>query len=248
MVKIPKLLISDASEEFRLALEDRLKHTYAIRMCQEGMETLEQLRLFRPDVMILDLTLPGVDGISLLHQAAAEGIRPVVLATTRFLNEYVQRSAERLEIGYLMMKPCDVNATVARLYDLTRLNPEPVNLHADLSTAVANQLLLLGVPAKMKGFSYLRAAILEKMRDPEQQITKELYPAVAKICGGNSNQVERAIRNAISAAWKARRHSVWSTYFQTDSKGEIRRPSNSSFICCLCARIKMEWEAQNDAC
>lgn len=243
-LKMLKLLISDASEEFRLALADQLKNTYVIRLCQEGNETLEQMRIFRPDVMILDLTLPGMDGISLLHRASAEGIYPVVLATTRFLNEYVQRSAEFLGVGYLMMKPCDVNATIARLSDLTQEIGDPLLCRPDQRTIVSNLLLSLGIQAKLRGYSCLVEAILEKMRDPEQQTTKELYPAVARICGGNGKQIERAIRSAIASAWENREENLWRLYFQTDAKGEVKRPSNSQFISCLSARIGTGWDSE----
>lgn len=240
-----KLLISDASEEFRLALADQLQGSYVIRMCQEGQETMEQLRTFRPDALILDLTLPGMDGISLLYRAAAEGIRPVILATTRFLNEYVQRSAELLEVGYLMVKPCDIHATVARLADLVGTMEEPLFTRPDIRTVVTNLLLSLGIPTKLRGYSCLVEAIVEKIRDPQQQITKEIYPAVAAACGGNPKQVERAIRSAIRPAWENRDEDLWRLYFQPDAAGNLRRPSNGAFISGVAARIKLGWDTDN---
>lgn len=234
-----KLLISDASEEFRLALADQLKNEYVIHMSAEGNETLLLIRSFRPDVMILDLTLPGLDGITLLKRAVSEGFHPVILATTRFFNDYVQRCIEVLGVGYVMMKPCDIGATIERLLDLSGNVDEPVIKHPDPRTVVTNILLAMGFEAKLRGFSCLVEAILEKMRDPSQQITKEIYPSVVDSCGGNTKQVERAIRSAIDKAWKNGNKDVWKLCFQTDEKGQLRRPSNGAFISCLATRIRM---------
>lgn len=239
-----KLLIADASEEFRLALADQLKTSYIIRMCTEGKEALEEMHAFGPDVMILDLTLPGMDGISLLQRAAAAGMRPVVLATTRFLNDYVLKSAEILGVGYLMVKPCDVGATVERLSDLTETIQEPVFSRPDARNVVSNLLLSLGIPTKLRGYPCLREAILEVMREPGQQVTKTLYPRVAQLCGGNGTQVERAIRGAIKAAWEKRDDRLWEVFFQPDADGNIPRPSNAAFISCLADRIHMGWDSQ----
>ena len=115
-----KLIIADGTEEFRMALARKLEAEYEIRLCQEGEQTLDMLASFRPDVLVLDLTMPGLDGITLLQQAAESGLLPVVLATTRFLNDYVLDSVSRLGVGYLMVKPCNISATVSRLGDLTQ--------------------------------------------------------------------------------------------------------------------------------
>lgn len=238
-----KLLISDASEEFRLALADRLKNEYVIRMCGEGNETLVLLRTFRPDVMVLDLTLPGLDGITLLQRAGEEGVHPVILATTRFFNDYVQRSIEVLGVGYVMLKPCEIAATVARLTDLAESADRPAITHPEPRVIVTNALLAMGFEAKLRGFGCLVEAVLVKMQDPSQQITKELYPAVVHICGGNSQQVERAIRSAIEKAWIHGDGAVWRQCFQPDGQGKLRKPSNGTFISSLATRIKMDRES-----
>ena len=239
-----KLLIADAGEEYRLALTEQLKNSYTIRLCVEGKEALEAIRSFEPDVMILDLMLPGMDGISLLRRAAAEGRHPVVLATTRFANDYVLRSVEALGVGYLMVKPCDVNATIERLKDLTQNMEAPALSCPDPRNVVSNILLSLGVSTKLRGYACLREAILEVSRDPSQQITKSLYPKVAEIVGGNKDQVERAIRSAIEAAWRRRDDLLWREFFIPDADGNIPRPSNATFISAIADRISRGWEPE----
>lgn len=236
--KMRKLLIADAGEEFCLALADMLSGNYTIRMCQDGKQALELLESFRPDVMVLDLTIPGTDGITLLERAAAKGFRPTVLATTRFCNDYVQRSLEILGVGYLMVKPCDLKAVEARLSDLTRGLPEPVFTRPDNKTVVSNVLLSLSIQAKHHGFSYLRDAIVMELEQPGRMITKEIYPVVGKPYHADARQVERAIRTAVEKAWVRRNEQVWKLYFQAEPDGTMSRPSNGTLISVLAAKLQ----------
>lgn len=233
-----KLLIADASEEFRLALADLLRGEYVIRLCQEGKETLETLRNFKPDFLVLDLMLPGLDGISLLQQMMDAGMHPMVLATTRLVNDYVQESAERMGVGYLMVKPCDLKATADRILDMTRHMKGPAVTQPDPMTMVSNLLLSLGLQAKLRGYAYLRDAILETIQRPGQLVTKELYPTVGKPYQANQVQVERSIRSAIEKAWKNRDDQLWRRYFRTEPDGQLAKPTNAEFISCIAERVR----------
>ena len=225
-----KMLIADSSEEFSDALADMVRGAYILRSCREGRETLAVLSSFKPDILVLDLMLPGLDGISILRQAAASGLQPMVLATSRYVSDYVVEAVTQLGVGYLMVKPCDVRATVARLGDLTQRLKQPLFSQPDPRTAVSNLLLTLGVPTKLRGYTYLREAILERMRDPNQSITKELYPTVAALCCATAIQVERSIRSAVAAAWTRRDEQIWRLYFQPEPDGILMRPTNAAFI------------------
>lgn len=238
-----KLLIADGTEEFRLALADMLRGAYLIKTCRDGKEALNLLRSFRPDVMVLDLMMAELDGISLLQEASQLDIRPVVLATTKFSNDYILESAGRLGVAYVMLKPCDTGAVVARLSDLTERLEPPAVTQPDIRTSVTNLLLSLGVPTKLRGYACLREALLVAMRDPGQSVTKELYPAVAEICGGNAFQVERSIRSAIHTAWDRRDERVWRLYFQPGPDGSVPRPTNAAFISRLADRLLLSREA-----
>lgn len=233
------MLIADSSEEFGTALMDTVRGAYILRRSRDGRETLEALHSFRPDILVLDLMLPGLDGISILRQAAAAGLQPMVLATSRYVSDYVVEAVSQLGVGYLMLKPCDVRATVARLSDLTQRLKQPLFTQPDPRTAVSNLLLSLGVPTKLRGYAYLREAVLERMRDPAQSTTKELYPAVAALCCATPIQVERSIRSAIAAAWVRRDEQLWRMYFQPDADGSLPRPTNAAFISRLADSISL---------
>ena len=235
-----KLLIADTGEGFRQALSDQLRGTYRIRVCREGQETLETLLAFKPDLVVLDMMLPGLDGISILQEAARCGLRPMVLATTKYANDFMVEAAARLEVGYMMVKPCDVKATAQRLLDLAEHIRQPVVVRPDSRTVVSNTLLALGISTKLRGYAYLREAILEMMINPGQSVTKELYPAVGKMCGATSIQVERSIRSAIGKAWENRDEAMWQLYFRSASLEKMERPSNAVFISCVADRLTMD--------
>ena len=235
-----KLLIADAGEGFRQALSEQLRGTYRIRVCREGRETLEMMLAFKPDLVVLDMMLPGLDGISILQEAAHSGLHPMVLATTKYANDFLVEAASRLEVGYMMVKPCDVQATVQRLRDLAEHIRQPVVVRPDPRTAVSNVLLAMGISTKLRGYAYLREAILEMMHNPGQSVTKELYPAVGKLCGATKTQVERSIRSAIGKAWENRDEAMWRLYFQSAPAGSMERPSNAVFISGIADRLSRD--------
>ena len=183
--------------------------------------------------------LPGLDGISLLQSAAASGLCPMVLVTSRFYNDYVLTALGELSVGYMMRKPCDIPATAARIGDLSRQIRTPLVTPPDPQTQVTNLLLSLSVPSKLRGYAYLREAIPMMLKDPDQPITKVLYPAVGAIFGCKGTHVERSIRSAIETAWKQRDDRVWQRYFRVGSDGVIPRPSNAAFISRLADALRL---------
>lgn len=225
-----KLLISDSNREFSDALVRNLQGVYQVRTTFEGRQTLETILSYQPDLLILDLILPGMDGVSILQTAAEAGAQPMVLATTCYVNDYVLDALTRLNVGYLVKKPCDVRATIRRLGDLSQRLHAPVISHPDPRTAASNLVLTLGVRTKLDGYTYLLDAIPMVLREPGISLTKELYPEVGKRHRVNGGQVERAIRGAVHSAWEKRDEHIWQMYFQPGPDGRVHRPTNGSFI------------------
>lgn len=237
-----KLLIADSGEEFLQALKETLQGTYHVQTCRDGKEALRLLRAYRPDILVLDLMLPELDGISLLQNAMQDQTCPVVLATSSFINEYVLEAAGKLGVSYLIRKPCDIRATAARILDLTQCACCAPLSQADLRSHASNLLLRLGVPPKRAGYRYLREAIPIIAKNPHLSITKELYPAVAALCQSDGNNVEHAIRSAIHAAWEHRDDRLWRLYFPPDASGHIPRPTNAGFILRLADSLDLQVE------
>lgn len=229
-MEVRRLLIADGTEEFALALAAALRDVYELRICRTGTEALELVRTYCPDMMVLDLMLPGLDGISLLKSEPVQELRPIVLAVSRFASDYMIEAMEQLGVGYLMLKPCDIRATVARIGDLTQRIKPPVVTPADDKTRITNTLLTLGVPTKLRGYAYVREAVEVMAQRPGLSITKELYPTVGQRCDASPENVERSIRGAINSAWKNRDEQVWRMYFGANPGQPMRCPTNAAFI------------------
>ena len=136
-----KMVIADPSEQFVSALADSVRGAYILRTARDGREVMELMDSFRPDILVIDLMLPGLDGISVLRQTAAAGQSPMVLAMSRYISDYVAETAAALGVGYLMLKPCDPLATAARISDLSQRLRQPLFAQPDPRTAVSNILL-----------------------------------------------------------------------------------------------------------
>ena len=230
-----KLLIADYNEEFRTALTAALQEQYHVLCCKSGTEALTMLYQEHPDILVLDLMLPELDGLTLLERISANGICPMVLAATPIFSDYVLNCAQRLGIEYLVRKPCSIEAIASRIRDLSRrLNvPEP---KPDPVSYVSTLLLALGISTKHNGFSYLREAILRMAQNPAQSVTKMLYPEVAHTCGCSKENVERSIRTALDRAWEKQDPEVWQRYFPNARQ----RPSNAVFISRLAEALLLE--------
>lgn len=238
-----KLLIADSSEEFSLALQSALRDTYCIRICRDGIETRDLMKSFAPDILVLDMMLPGLDGISILEAAVNCGLQPMVLVTSRLFSDYVLDSLERLGVGYLMRKPCDVQAAAARIRDLNCRIHLPVPVRSDPKTQISSILLSLGISTSHRGYTYLVEAVSLMIQRPDQSVTKELYPAVAALYGARGSHVEHCIRTAIASAWEHSEEQLWRPYCQRrDASGVLQRPSNGVFISRMANLISLQEE------
>lgn len=240
------LLIADGSEEFGSALKHALQDLYHIHCCSNGREALDYLLEHEPEVMVLDLLIPELDGISLLHCASRQGVRPVVLATTRLITSYITEVANELNIGYMMIKPCDVSATADRVKELTRHVHTRKKPDIDPNVFTDQVLKSLCVPSRLRGFRFLRDAVVSAAMHPEYAVTKDLYPCIGALHSSTGSQVERSIRNAINQAWMNQDPTVWAQFFPAESDGSISRPSNGNFIFRLAELLRTELDIPTD--
>ena len=216
------LLIADSNDAFRQQLADAFQPYYRTLTCGNGQEALDLLCQENCDCLVLDLMLPELDGISMLETAVSRGVRPIVIAISPLFTQYTFDVAESLGIGYMIRRPCPVQAVVTRMLDLKqRVNP------IWASREQVNRFLLwLGVPTVYNGYLPLVEALMLLAEDPSQSITKVLYPEVAKRIGSGSKAVERNIRSAIEHAWNSRNAERWQQLFPELDE----RPSNSLFF------------------
>ena len=227
-----KLLIAEGSESFADLLCEQLADVFEISQCSDGREVIPLLHNISPDLVLLDLMLPGCDGLTILESVCAMDERPVILVVSRIYSFYVLDSMEKLGVCYAMQKPCDVNAVCNRLKELAQYPKSLLLPVAEEEEIISSMLRALGFSSKPIGYRCLVEAIRRIAQNPNQQYTKELYPAVGEIVGCSWRQVERDIRTAISLAWDGRNQVVWQEFLPGQSMPE-KKPTNSTLIATL---------------
>lgn len=233
-----KVLIAEGSAEISTELARRLSGSCTVRIRQEGELIPALVEDYAPDLLVLDLMLPGADGISVLTALVQGPCRPSVLAVSRHITDYIADALTGLGVDYIMPKPCAIDELAERAKDLLRYRFCTELLPYSEEEAAYAHARRLGVAAHLRGSKYLREALRLMLRNPNQQITKALYPAVGARFHVSAQRVERCIRNAIHLAWEKRNDQIWRQYFPTDANGQIPRPTNSQFIARILERMR----------
>ena len=223
-----KVLIADASDQWRELLGRAMEHEYRIRSCADGRQVLAMLEEYQPDVLVMDLMLSGADGLSVLKALDAAPCKPRVIVTGRYFSNFITTSLERYEVDFVVLKPCTAQCITDRVAEVLE-QTEPVRC-PDPVDHINAMLVALGAPASQQGFRFLRSGILLLMEDPTQQLTKSLYPAIAAEFNTSATNVEKGMRTTVSAAWRRRSDAVWRAYFPATSSGQIPKPTAGQFL------------------
>ena len=253
MEKRTTVLIADSSEEFCNALSSSLQRSDRFQLIGtacDGEQALHLLEERKPDILVLDLMLSKKDGLSILKTLAASDRRPAVIATSGFVTDYVASSAAGLGVAYLVLKPCDMESLVDRMEEIRIGEPQrnpPVRRSApqSIEALVTGIIHEIGVPAHIKGYQYLREAIIIAVNDMDviNAITKVLYPQVAKTFQTTPSRVERAIRHAIEVAWNRGKVDAIDALFGYTVNNHKGKPTNSEFIALIADRLRLEMKA-----
>ena len=248
-----KVMLADDDRNIIDALGDflaRRPDIDVVSRISDGAEVIDCVRAMIPDVIVMDLVLPRRDGFVVLEQLARldEPSRPKVIVLTALArNDFILR-AIRLGAAYYMVKPFDMQLIYERICEIARereatvteIRPE-VDYSESADERITNLFLTLGIPAHIKGYQYLREAVLMVMEDHSliNRITKELYPGVAKRFSTSASKVERAMRHAIDVAWsRGRLDSANSIYgYRLFEKND--KPTNGEFISCVAEKIQI---------
>ena len=239
-----KILIAESSVEFSEPLCDILEMHYDVCVCHSGLSVKGLLEDFLPDVLVMDLALPGLDGISLLKQICTMQVRPRILLTTCFMSPYVETVISGLGVDLVVLKPCKAEVLAERIEDLLEDEEPHLLMRLQSRSSVSSMLLELNIPSKRRGFVYLEKGIRQYLKQPGQALTKTLYPDLAREHYTQPEAVERAIRQVIHESWEKRDDRVWRMYFTPGREGIIPRPTNAEFISGLAERYKQTQERQ----
>lgn len=225
-----KVLIVDVSEHWRDVMERELGKLHQVCSCGDGIHALALAERFRPDVVIMDLMLPGVDGLNVLKKLREQSERMKIIVTGKYFSNFVNMALERYQVDSAMLKPCTAQSVTERVAELMEMDSPDAPVCQDPFDCITALLVRLGAPTSQQGFRYLRRGILLLMEEPNQQLTKSLYPAIAAEFETSPANVEKALRTTVTTAWKKRREEVWRNYFTQAPSGQIPRPTAGQFL------------------
>lgn len=256
-----RVLIADSNEEFCENLKSTLKQKSGyevVGVANDGALTVQLLTSLQPEVLVLDLMLPKLDGMSVIKLANTLEKRPVMMVLTTFMTDYVANTAAGMGVKYFMMKPCDFEAVAERIDEIreseaelkSRAGAAGKGVEVNVEAMVTSVIHEIGVPAHIKGYQYLREAIMIAVNDMDviNAITKVLYPQVAKTFSTTPSRVERAIRHAIEVAWDRGDLETLQRFFGYTVSNTKGKPTNSEFIALIADKLQLQiknMQAQN---
>ncbi|MTT32697.1 sporulation transcription factor Spo0A [Terrilactibacillus sp. BCM23-1] len=259
-----KVCLTDDNQELIKMIQEYLRaqdDMEVVATAFNGQECLQKIREANPDVLVLDIIMPHLDGLGVLEQIRLNNDlpKPNVIMLTAFGQEDVTKKAVDLGASYFILKPFDMENLVNNIRLVAGKNvshsigqssnslvsSSPRHRTQNLDASITNIIHEIGVPAHIKGYMYLREAISMVYNDIELlgSITKVLYPDIAKKFKTTSSRVERAIRHAIEVAWsRGNIESISSLFGYTVSMSKAK-PTNSEFIAMVADKLRIENKA-----
>lgn len=262
LAKKIQVVIADDNREFGDILCEYLANQNDIEVvgvARDGVEALDIITAKTPDIAILDIIMPHLDGLGVLEKINSIQMskRPLFIILSAVGQDKITQRALALGAEYYVVKPFDMEVLVSRIRQLKDVNQSPIikseyvsdvkpayhssspkNLEAEV-TSIMHEI---GVPAHIKGYQYLRDAIMMVVKDLDiiNSITKQLYPTIAREYNTTPSRVERAIRHAIEVAWsRGQVDAIDSLFGYTVSIGK-GKPTNSEFIAMVADKLRLE--------
>lgn len=254
MVKTIKVIIADENADFRNALQMAIDGKSGIKVVdsvENGRALVDSILALQPDFVLLDHMLPVMDGISAVRSISRQTVVsvPVFCILTGFASPVSMNEAMKAGVSAYLMKPIDSSVLEEKIVELMdsynmTLNSVPagVDEETQLEILVTNTIHEIGVPAHIKGYQYIRDAIIMTINDMDtiNAVTKVMYPAIAKKYNTTSSRVERAIRHAIEVAWDRGDIEVLQNFFGYTVSNVKGKPTNSEFISMISDKLRLK--------
>ena len=255
MEKAIKVLLADDSEHFGKPCAAIMRaHSLDVQsVSKDGRQVLNLIEQTRPDVVIMDFFLPHLDAIGVLRGMQRMNLpnKPQTMIMSSFDNPNLEREALLAGADYYLLKPFDADEMAERILTFNgKSRDNSFQRHSSVSQLSKGSLEMrvteiihqIGVPAHIKGYQYLRDAIIMAIDDEDiiNAVTKRLYPAVAKKHSTTSSRVERAIRHAIEVAWDRGDVDILNSYFGYTIHNGRGKPTNSEFIAMISDRFRLQ--------
>ena len=263
------VLIADDNGEFSATLASFIKaedNLELIGMARDGIEAFDMIKIYEPDVVLLDVIMPRLDGLGVLEKINEYDLEkvPMCIMLSAVGQDKITQKAINLGAQYYIVKPFEIEVLIKRIKDLKYFQPvqtknipyasreiKPAYIEIaqserkteeNLEALVTNVIHEIGVPAHIKGYQYLREAIMMAVTDIDiiNQITKQLYPEIAAKYHTTPSRVERAIRHAIEVAWGRGEQTVVESIFGYTVSATKGKPTNSEFIAMIADKLRLE--------
>jgi two-component system response regulator (stage 0 sporulation protein A) len=250
-----KVAIADDNREFAEIMQEFLQQQPDIDLvgiAYNGEEILTVIQDKKPDVVVLDIIMPHLDGIGVLERLSRSGEkRPKIIVLTALGQESVTQQVVELGADYYILKPFNMDVLMNRIRQLAGVitSQRPAVAQAikarPIDVEVTNIIREIGIPAHIKGYQYLRDAIMMIVNEVELlgAVTKVLYPMIADKYTTTPSRVERAIRHAIEVAWSRGNMDMINRIFGYTVKLEKGKPTNSEFMAMIADKLRMEMRA-----
>ena len=243
-----KFLMSDTSAEVTAACREalELKGVEVTVVEKDGLKVLQKMLAVRPQVVLLDAFMPGLDALAVKQKYNAAGERHTAFFVTgAFQSEEMVQELLDEGFAYYFVKPFDENVLASRVLKVALGHEKRVLVQTSVDSdelTVTEILHQIGVPAHIKGYQFLRDAILLTMDEPDyiNAVTKRLYPEIAKKNGTTASRVERAIRHAIEVAWDRGDVDTLNSYFGYTIHSLRGKPTNSEFIAMIADKMRLD--------
>lgn len=254
-----RIYIADQNVEFRKSVKDYFlgSDITVIGETGDGKEALEVIECEKPDIVVLDLWLSGLDGAGIIRQARKSMKEPPSFIIATALNNIaVIEDAIEAGASFCVMKPCELSVLALKIHRLakhggsaTTNDGTGLKVSSDIEAQVTKLIHKVGIPAHIKGYQYLRSAIMMTFENQSliNSVTKELYPTIAKQYSTTSSRVERAIRHAIEVAWDRGDYDVLSEMFGYTVQKAKGKPTNSEFIALISDNLRLINKEKQDS-
>lgn len=255
-----KVVIADDNKEFRGVLKDFLlsKNVFDIvAMADDGVKAIDAVEKYEPDILILDIIMPHLDGLGVLEKMHKMDLTkfPKVIILSAVGHDKITQRAINMGVDYYIIKPFNFDSFAERLLQISGYETSKVQVknkeivyneraekELSLEAKITEILHEVGVPAHIKGYQYLRTAIIKVVNNVELlgAITKELYPSIAIKYSTTASRVERAIRHAIEVACNRGKIETINNIFGYTIHNNKGKPTNSEFIAMISDKLRLE--------
>lgn len=264
-----RVIIADDNYEFAKTLKSFLNKDEEIEVvgaAKDGEEAVSLITQKEPDVVLLDVIMPHLDGLGVLQNIMNNDTikKPIFLMVSAVGQDKITQQAIALGADYYIVKPFDITLLIQRIKEIKNFNPEELKKQMittssreikaqyitiedekdkeNLEALVTNMIHEVGVPAHIKGYQFLREAIIMAVNNINiiNQITKQLYPEIAFKYNTTPSRVERAIRHAIEVAWGRGDQDTVESIFGYTISADKGKPTNSEFIAMIADKLRLE--------